>query len=652
MSTIARTLARPRQRTRSFFFELALTSASGLLFIAAIDTAARFNLPWATDLFWFGLLLIFVPPLLAMLLLDLTRSERLTLVVLAGLALYFVKVLHSPGYFTLHDELLHWKTADTILRSGHLFTENPLLPVSPLFPGLHLATVSLAQLLGIDIYGAGVILLALMRAMFMIAIFSLLDFASGSPRVAGLATLLYMGNSNFIFFASQYAYELVALPTTILLFVVVVRRDAFTGLRRVVLNLATVILVFVVVATHHVTSYMTIALLLTSLVVLLILPPVERIGLWLERVVPRLPLYRTLICRLFPAAEASPVESRPLTQQLYGWTGLLVAITAIAWMIYVATPTLSYLSPVFSSALNELISIIQREGQTRALFTSAAGNVRPLWERLTTLGAVVLTILVFPYGVLEVWRKYRRQMVVLILTLAAAAYFASLGLRFTEKGWEISNRAGEYLFLGVALITALGGLSIFRRYRGSLWRNLLIAAGATVIFIGGFQAGWAYWARLPGPYLVSADTRSIEAEGIAAADWTAAHLAPNSRLIADRINGLLMGAFGRQYVIRSGTDNIQTAPVLVSLWLGRYEYDLMHLTRTQYVVTDRRLTQSTPELGVYVEMGEPGAMQYTQPLSELAIDKFDRLSGVSRIFDSGNIAIYDVRSLSDAPAQP
>ena len=153
---------------------------------------------------------------------------------------------------------------------------------------------------------------------------------------------------------------------------------------------------------------------------------------------------------------------------------------------------------------------------------------------------------------------------------------------------------------------------------------------------------------LPGHYLVSADTRSIEPEGIAAAEWTADHLAPNSRLIADRINGLLMGAFGRQYVIRSGTDNIQIAPVLFSLYMQRYEYDLMQATRTDYVVTDYRLTKSLPELGVYVEVGEPNGMAHSEPLSRLALDKFDILAGVSRIFDSGNIVIYDVRGLVNA----
>lgn len=652
MTAVAQASSVPQRRTRTFFFEIALTSACGLLFTAAIDTAARYDLPWAADYFWIGLLLIFVPPLLGMLLLDLSRNERVALVVLAGLALYFVKVLHSPAYFTMHDELLHVKTADTILQSGRLFTENPLLPVSPLFPGLHLATVSLAQLLQIDIFGAGVILLALMRVMFMIAVFVLLEYTTRSTRVAGLGTLIYMGNSNFVFFSAQYAYESVALPVAMLLICLIVRRGEYTGMRRLLLNLVAVMLVLVVVATHHVTSYMTILFMLASLLVLLVQPIIDRITRWLDRRITRTALYRRLLIHFIPSAEASPGQVQPLKQQVLAWSGVLMIVMSIAWLMYVATPTLNYLRPIFSGAIAELISIIQREGQARELFTSASGNVRPLWERLVTIGSVLIVLLMLPYGALEVWRKYRQQMIALLLTVAAAAYFASIGLRFTERGWEIANRASEFLFLGVALITALGALSLFRHSQDRVWRNLLIAAGACIIFIGGFMAGLPSWARVPGPYMVGADTRSIEAEGMAAARWTGEQFAPDTRLVVDRINGLLMGAFGRQYIIRSGKDNIQIAPVLTTLRLSDYEYYLLRATQAEYVVTDRRLTQAIPELGVFVEFGEPGASQHTEPLNPFALEKFDLLTGVSRVFDSGNIVIYDVRGLDDATTQP
>ena len=537
---------------------------------------------------------------------------------------------------------------DVILQSGHLFAENPLLPVSPLFPGLHLATVSLAQVLEVDSYSAGVILLALLRVAFMIAIFILFEYTTRSARAAGLASLLYMGNSNFIFFSSQFAYESVALPVSGLLICVVVRRGEFDGMRRMLLNLLVILLVIVVVATHHVTSYVIILFLLLTLVIFLAFPLVERMINRVACVVTRLALYRHVIAHMIPADDGSPVAQEPLARQIYAWTGLLTAVFAAAWLVWVATPTLGYLSPVFEAAFKELVSIIQREGQSRVLFSSAAGGIRPLWERLTSIGAVLLTIAVFPYGALVVWRKYRQHMIALSLTIAAASYFVTLGLRFTESGWEIANRSADYLFLGVGLVTALGMLSLFRRHQAALWRNLLLAFVATVIFVGGFQAGWPTWARVPGPYMVGADTRSIEPEGLAAAAWTAQHLAPNSRLVADRINGLLMGAYGRQYIIRSGTDGVQIAPVLFSLYLRVYEYDLLRSTRSQYVVTDLRLTQALPELGMYVEAGEPGSTTRSTPLSPLALEKFDLLPGVSRIYDEGNIVIYDVRRLTNA----
>jgi hypothetical protein len=67
------------------------------------------------------------------------------LVLLAGVGLYMIKVMHSPIHFTFYDELLHYRTAANILETGFHFQENPLLPVSPLYPGLENVAVALAS---------------------------------------------------------------------------------------------------------------------------------------------------------------------------------------------------------------------------------------------------------------------------------------------------------------------------------------------------------------------------------------------------------------------------------------------------------------------------------------------------------------------------
>jgi hypothetical protein len=111
-----------------------------------------------------------------------------------------------------------------------------------------------------------------------------------------------------------------------------------------------------------------------------------------------------------------------------------------------------------------------------------------------------------------------------------------------------------------------------------------------------------------------------------------------------------MGAYGRQYIIRSGTNNIQIAPVLFSLTLGEWEYNLLNMTDAQYAVVDYRLTRELPELGVFVEVGEPGGNQHRSPIAEVALDKFNKLPNVSRIYDAGNIRIYEIQALSESQA--
>ena len=86
-------------------------------------------------MFWAGLLLIYLPLTLRLFGRSASREERMTLVFLLGLALYLVKVLHSPDGFTLHDEFASWRGVWDLQRTGHLFSANPLIGNFSVFPG-------------------------------------------------------------------------------------------------------------------------------------------------------------------------------------------------------------------------------------------------------------------------------------------------------------------------------------------------------------------------------------------------------------------------------------------------------------------------------------------------------------------------------------
>ncbi len=155
-------------------------------------------------------------------------------------------------------------------------------------------------------------------------------------------------------------------------------------------------------------------------------------------------------------------------------------------------------------------------------------------------------------------------------------------------------------------------------------------------------------ARIPGPYLVAADPRSVEPQGISAAEWARQHLGAGNRFMTDRTNRLLLATYGDQRPISAAGDRIDVKAVYFARGLGEAEIRILQGTGVRYVLIDRRLSQSLPYVGVYVERGEIlTAGPHRVPIDPAALAKFDDQPGVSRIFDSGDIQIYDVRGLGD-----
>ena len=113
---------------------LTVVASVGVALVAIGYTAGRLLLPIAPALFWLGMLIVTVPILVRMLAHDAGRTERLSLILLMSMALFLVKVLHSPLDFTLFDEFHHWRTVDDIVATGRLFSPNNILPASPYYP--------------------------------------------------------------------------------------------------------------------------------------------------------------------------------------------------------------------------------------------------------------------------------------------------------------------------------------------------------------------------------------------------------------------------------------------------------------------------------------------------------------------------------------
>jgi hypothetical protein len=591
------------------FPALSAGCAAGLLLVAFATAGARVGAAWAEPLFWAGLAVLVTPVAVRLMGSAASRQERLALVGALACGLYTVKVLHSPTAFTFSDELLHLRSAADNLRRNALFSDNPLLPVGPLFPGLANTTVALAQLAGLSIFVAGALTLGAARLVLALGLFLFYEQVGRSARLAGIASLLYMANPSFVFFSAQYSYESLALPLAAMALFAAARRS-YHEQARAGLTLLALLGIGSVVVTHHLTSYALTAFLALWALVASLRGPGQR-----ERWVP-------------------------------GGLALIALVASLTWLTYVATMTLNYLAAPIGGAATGALELITGEAATRELFRGSNGQLAPLPERLTGFASVLLILLGLPFGLWHIWRGHSATAAALALGLAALAYPASLGLRLSERGAEIANRSSSFVFLAVAFVLA-AWLAHVAGQAGRRWRPLALGGLAAYVIAGGAIVGWAPWARLPGPYLPAADARSIEAQGLAAATWARALLGADNRIVADRSNRLLMGAYGQQQPVTSYRDRLRTAQLIFAPTIGASERAILRRGRIRYIVIDRRLGTALPSVANYVERGENNLPFYTAPISRAALGKLDRTDSVSRIFDSGDIVIYDVGALSN-----
>jgi len=605
-------------------------AALGVLMLSFGYTDARAAEPRAVLLFWTGLLLLFVPIAAQLMAPVVPRRERVGLVVLLGLGLYLAKVLHSPLDFTYHDEMIHWRTVNDILRTLHLFGENSLIPVSPLYPGLEITTSALVSLSGLSVFGAGTLVLGVGRLVLVLALFRFMEEAAQSARVAGIGTMLYMANPSFVFFDAQFAYESLALPfLAVVLFVLARRaRENSTSQSRLGLTVAALLGLIAVVTTHHMTTYALVAFL----------------GLWtltrrpMAAAAARFPNWLGRVWRKLAGDQKAPMQAAP------GFA-LLALVLCLAWLVYVGSLTVGYLAPVLTNAITEVLRLILGEATARQLFQDTTGQVAPAWERIMGYAAVLCIVLGLPFGLLQVWRRHRTNPLALALGAAALTYPASLGLRLVQAGGETSSRASEFLFLAVAFVLAEGVVVLWPAHPPDPRRIAFLSTWAGVVFMGNVIVGNPPWGRMPGPYLVAADTRSIEPQGIGAAEWARTWLGPENRVLADRINGLLMASRGDQRVV-TNNDKVYRSGPFFSPTLTQDDREVFQLGRVHYLVIDHRLSTALPLAGVYVESGEPDTSQHTVPIDPAALSKYDSIPGVYRVFDSGDIVIYDVAALA------
>jgi hypothetical protein len=588
---------------------LAVTTSIGLLVIACSFLLARLDLPGAVLCFWGGVLVMSAPTALRLLGDRATRTERLSIVLVVGAALYAIKVMHSPVGFTFHDEFLHTATLESILTTGHLFGENALLPTSASFPGLEIATSALVTMTGLAPFTAGVLMLGLLRILIVLGIFVFMERLSGSARIAGIATFVYMANPAFVYFDAQFSYESMAVAFALVVLVAIVTRDRASTVDRRAWTITALVALATATVSHHLSSYALAGLL----------------AIWALGVM---------------------VKQRRMTLHPGpGWLAPIAIVAAAVWAVFAAPATIDYLRQPIARTIGALVDIISTGGGIRVPFQSTSGAIAPLWERIVGIAAAAILSVAVLFSTRFLWRRGIKEPLVWILLLAALAYPASVALRFTSGGSEASTRLAVWLFLGVAFATAIAVRELVRRKAIAL-RHALATGGLAIVVMGGIISGWPPFARLPGPYLVGADARSVSPEGRSAASWALDVLGPDNRVGADRMNALLMGSDGRQRVVGHPLDDVDLSPVFLNRSVGRFERGVLQRGTVRYLVSDLRLSTSLPQTGSYYDPFEVREGLALTPPSIATLEKFDRQRTVSRIYDSGHIRVYDVGALS------
>jgi hypothetical protein len=589
---------------------VALSAATGILVTAGAYTAGRLwyaSSPWADQLYWLGQALILVPSALCLLSRRvLTESGALVVVMAFTVAEYLAKVCYSPAGFTYSDELSHWRTAENILQAGKLFTANDLLPISPRYPGLEEATTALVSVTGLPLFTCGLIVAGLAHLLFVCTLYLFFRYVGGSHRFAGIAVLIYSSNPNLNYFDSIFAYQTLALAFLGVALLAVWRlTEAETRKEGVKWLVVAMLVTAATVVTHHVTSLI-------------------------------------LVTVLALAAAAGILTHDRRTA---GWCAALAlwsAIVLASWIAFVAPQTISYLWPNIEPVLQSFRELLTAGHQGAA---PASVKPVPLRDEAVAAGAALVLSCLLPIGWWQVWRRYRQKTWIVALAIGSPSWYAIIAIRLAAPdGSELAARAASFVFVPASFVAALGLTCIIDR--GLHWRETTFAVassiGVLLMLFDGAINGWPpYWERLPGPYQVAGEERSVGPEEIAVARWTLAALGPDNRFAADFGNCPVLGSYGDQNPALD-VGFLYTSSAYTSSDIVQVRTQAIH-----YILVDLRLSQSLPASGRYFPI-DPNAGRYTHPIPLADLNKFNHVPQVSRIFDAGNIVIYDLGE-PDAP---
>jgi hypothetical protein len=588
-------------RVRSVIPDAALVVAGGVLLVALAYARSRGGLSHAAPLMWAGQLLIFVYVVARILHGSTSARDRAFLAILFAVAQAVVRWAYSPHAFTFSDELQHLRSLENVLASHHLFEPSYALPISPQYPGLENVTAELAQVSSASPFLAGVLVASISHVLTATALLLLFREVTGSSRVACLSVVLYMLNPHAAYFDTSFLYETLALPFLVLAVVLAIR-FATRQSGRVLSFAGVVVCCAVVTITHHVSILATAAVLAG-----------------------------------IAAATAVFRASRSLAPWLAGCAVAAVAVFWL-WIHFFAPATLDYLSSPGDQILSALAKLWEFDGQM-----SLPRPPTPLFDRAMSPLGVLVTL-----GLLAVSVRLARRRQPLersFIAAAAGSYSLVLATRLlVENGPELSARMLTFttMFTAVAMAIVLEYLVIVRpgghrRAVRTASRMVLAIALTIVLFLASVVASLPEWfQRLPGKFWIDGFASGIDAVGTSRAEWADAYLSPGARFFGDTASLTLLSTLAELDPIRDPESLYYT---------DYFTPENLALVRSEsavYLDVDLRMTEQSPITGNYFA-ADINKGPDRKPIEKELLLKFDRIRGISRIYDSGYDRFYDLR---------
>ena len=623
--------------TRSRLGSVIAIVGLGLLMVGTGDALGRTgHQSPVVPLFLAGLTFIFAPCAWRLTGTAATRNERVWVSVILGLGLLAAYVFRTPLIFDNFDEMAHSATLTRLLDSRALFQPNPILSVSPYYPGIELTTIATRWLTGLPLLIDQMVVLVLTRIVVVLCVFLIVERACHSSRAGGIGVLVYAANPEFYSLGAQYGYQTLALAFAVaVVYLLFVSVDAAQPKRGRLFTLALISIAGMVVS-HHVTAWLTVGFLV-----------VWAAGLRFVDLPGRPTTSGPEDLARSHAGVASGDEQfarRREQSRIVGLAALAGVVLAVAWTSFLGHILTGYIDPIVQAGARSATEMVRQLHGNRELFQNSAGGGTPSWEEALIVASVLffcVIILISLYAV--IWKKSVRGGTLRYLPAAvAAAYPFAMLSNISSDAKEIGPRATTFIFFGVAIV--VGGwlgkrLSTQRR----IIERMATIGVAIICFLGSTVYGGGPLVLLVnGPYIVGAHERSLGSPSLALAEWVSTHLPAGSNVAVDRDNAGLLNDFGQVNPVLPLNGVNSPASLFFDPKLTPSDISLIRKDDIRYIVTDTRLTEGLPLFGAYVAPGETA--QPTR-LTAAELEKFNSIPGVYRIYDNGAIQVYDLSVL-------